>query len=71
MTTRFRLDNAGNVYETDEWIWEQYSLFLIINRHVCDSMDDADVSHALCNVRKTIPLPFFDDRRLPDGNESL
>jgi hypothetical protein len=44
--------------ETDEWIWWNYSLMLLINRHVADFMDDDTVSDALQKVRQRIPLPF-------------
>jgi hypothetical protein len=47
--------------ESDGWIWEQYSLFLIINRHVADFFDDDTVSQHLRSVRNRIPLPFYDD----------
>jgi hypothetical protein len=43
---------------TDEWIWWQYSLFLLINRHCPDFFDDDVVSEHLQHVRANIPLPY-------------
>jgi len=45
-------------YETDEWIFREYSLFLLINRHVADCIDDDTVSRALHKLRERMPLPF-------------
>ena len=61
------LRDGEGVYETDQWIFEQYALFGLINRHVPDCMSDDTVSHALRNVRKTIQLPY-DDRGVPTND---
>ena len=48
----------GPPRESDQWIFEKYALFLIINRHCADCMDDDTVSDALRKVRERIELPF-------------
>jgi len=71
-TPGLRMDANGEVYETDQRIFEEYALFGLINRHVADFMDDDTVSHALHNVRRTIELPFDPLRvkvGVPDGHD--
>jgi hypothetical protein len=46
-------------YESDQWIYDRYRLALLINAHVADFQTDDEVSDALQNVRRTIPLPDF------------
>lgn len=54
---QFVLGSDG-IEETDEFIWREYSLFLLVNRHVADSIDDNDVSTALQQMRAKVPVPF-------------
>lgn len=54
---QFVLDN-GEIDETDEFIWRMYSLFLLINRHVAECVDDDTVSNALRHMRTKVPIPF-------------
>lgn len=44
--------------ESDGWIWSRYSLYLLINRHCAEFMDDDTVSSALHKVRENIELPY-------------
>jgi hypothetical protein len=45
-------------FESDEWIWREYSLYLICNRHVPEFMGDDTVSDALRKMRARTPLPY-------------
>jgi hypothetical protein len=51
---------SGFPLGSDGWIWWNYSLFLLINRHCADFQDDDTVSDALHTVRERIPLPYLD-----------
>lgn len=55
-------------YESDEWIWREYSLFLLINRHCGEYLTDDEVSEALWKVRQRIPLPFEDRKEVPNDD---
>lgn len=43
---------------SDELIWQEYSLGLLINRHCAEFWDDEIVSQELRYVRRTQKLPW-------------
>ncbi len=55
-------------YESDMWIWKNYSLELLCNPHCPEFFTDDEVSMALRQLRKRTPLTFepYNKTGVPD-----